>query len=131
MESTCKRIRDACKTFCMTGQIMSEYAYIRLMQYMHKNVSHLDKDRSVLTYELDGRLYKIILNRRRGPPVIHMVIDQDDNDVSELVLPYMGPLRDWHNRELTPEFWGKKSLVFHLANGEEITCTEKQFLPKF
>jgi len=84
------------------------------------------EDIAIVTYILDGRLYKLSVKRRRGPPKTLLVIDENDNDVTREIAPFFGPERNWHKLDYTPSFWGKESLTFELVDGESMTFEKDQ-----
>jgi len=47
------------------------------------------------------------------------ISDQDCNDVTSLVYPWVGPNSDFHKCEYTPEELGYTELTFQLSNGGE------------
>ena len=69
-------------------------------------------------------MYKMIVIPRRGPAPVLQVIDSDvQEDVSNEVMPYMGPRYDWHNSDISfSDVFNRKRLVFELANGGEHEC---------
>lgn len=95
--------------------------YISLLQYMNTSVRALDRKTYVVSYVIKGRMYKMIVTTRTGPAPILQISDDESNDVTEQVLPYMGPQYDWHGNHLNPEFFGHKTLTFELMNGTEHT----------
>lgn len=84
----------------------------------------LGRNKYLVTYTINGKLYKMIVIPRRGPaPVLQVIDDEIQEDVSDDVIPYMGPRYDWHNSDITfSELFGRKKLVFELSNGEEQSC---------
>lgn len=115
-----------CKSFLSTCTTVAKACYVNCFNRLNKNINYIDKHTAVLTYVLDGRLYKIALTRRKGPPQIIMVHDENDDDISNEILPYLGPCRDWHKKEYTPEFWGKNKLFFETVDGETLSFEKKE-----
>jgi hypothetical protein len=79
-----------------------------------------------LTYVINGRLYKMIVTPIRGPTPFMKISNDSEEDVTDIVLPYMGPRYDWHYREFTPSFFGYKSITFELSNGKKRTYEESE-----
>jgi hypothetical protein len=102
--------------------------WYELVHWMDNSIHHIDKHRSILTYHLNGRLYKIVLDHRKGPALVLLVTDENEEDVTDIVVPFLGPKRDWHKREFTPEFWGRKQLSFDLSTGENKTFLNQEVI---
>ena len=103
-------------TFC----IILKSFYISFLQRINKTVIKLDKNTWEISYIIDDKLYKIVVKKKRGPRDILSIIDDKKEDVTNLVLPYLGPGEDFYKSILTPDFFSKKSLTFNLSNGTEI-----------
>jgi len=80
-----------------------------------------------LTYKLDGVIYKIRFNRRRGPSPFQLVsscffrsLDDElvvDSDVTDTVKNYAGPNHDFYGIPTTPNMLGYQGLVISYTNG--------------
>ena len=91
---------------------------------MNTSVRKLDKKTYEISYVIDRKLYKMIVTPKRGPAPIIQVSDENSTDITDYILPYMGPEYDWHGKLFTPKFFQRKSLTFELMNGEEFTYEE-------
>jgi hypothetical protein len=98
--------------------------YISYLQYINNTVRKLDHKTYEITYVIDGKIYKMLTVPKRGPAPILQISNDKDEDVTEQILPYMGPQYDWHGRNITPRFFSCKSLTFQLSNGKEQTMRE-------
>ena len=105
-------------------QMVIQAWYIAFLQYMNTAVRKIDRKTYEVTYVVDGKMYKMLVKPKRGPAPILQVSDDDENDVTDQILPYMGPQYDWHGHKFTPEFFGHKSLTFELMDGSEHTYEE-------
>lgn len=118
---TYQRWRTLNKTVEMTEtnpfivQYKSVQLYITSLFYNKQNntqnVLQLDKKRYLLTYTIKGKNYKYITTVKKGP-FMDRFTDENDTDVTENILSYYGPQRDWHNNIYTPHSLGYKSLNF-------------------
>lgn len=72
----------------------------------------------VMSYVYNGKIYKLPLKGKKGPSPIIIIVDENGEECTDLILPYFGPNYNWHGGSFTPEFWGKNSLTFELASGE-------------
>jgi hypothetical protein len=93
--------------------------YITFLQYMNTSVRKLDRKTYEVTYVINGRLYKMIVVPKRGPIPVLQISNDRENDVTDYVLPYMGPQYNWHGSRLTPQFFGYHSLTFELGDGTD------------
>lgn len=93
--------------------------YISFLQYINKSMKKIDKNTYELSYVLNGKLYKLRLKMKRGPRDIIQIIDHEDNDVTEHITTYLGPMDNFHGDEFTPDFFGKDSLTFYTSSGDE------------
>uniref|UniRef100_A0A6C0H3G0 Uncharacterized protein n=1 Tax=viral metagenome TaxID=1070528 RepID=A0A6C0H3G0_9ZZZZ len=111
-------------------KLVAKASYISFIQYMNNSVKRVKEGKAYeLTYVINGRLYKMITNPIRGPVPILQISNDDGEDVTDIVLPYMGPQYDWHYREFSPSFFGYKSLTFELSDGTERTYEETESFP--
>jgi len=103
---------------CNTLDVLRKKLWFDFLQRINNSITRVDKNTSILTYTLDGRLYKTVLDHRKGPPLVLLVTDESGDDLTSEVVPFLGPKRDWHRRDFTPKFWNKELLEFELATGE-------------
>lgn len=107
---------------CMVAKMY----WINFLHWANNSIEYLDHKTAVISYILNGKLYRMVVTPKRGPINVLLVTDDGQNDVSDIVIPFMGPNHDWHGREYTPSFWKKNSLTFELASGESKTFHENQ-----
>ena len=50
-----------------------------------------------------------------------MVINENQDIITDVIAPYYGASRDWHGLLTTPRYFNQKSLTFELSNGSEKT----------
>lgn len=105
--------------------------YLNFIQYMNNSIIKLDKNTYILSYILHDNEYKMIIKIARGPSPILSIKNQDDKDMTDIVMPYLGPKNDWHNNKFTPKFFECKILSFELLNGEIIKFFEETEIQKF
>ena len=72
-----------------------------------------------ITYFLGGQKYMFTAPLRKGPSSVILVIGDDDIDITDLVMPYMGPREDFHGQEYTPEFFGQKTVIFEMDDSTQ------------
>jgi hypothetical protein len=110
-------------------KLLLHMIYINFIQYMNNTVvKHNNNNTYILTYTIKGKLYKNIIKPIRGPNPIIQVINNKDEDVTEQILPYIGPRNDWNNNNIKPSFFEYDSLTFELSNGKEISFAKNDIL---
>ena len=120
-----KRYKPISKILWVSMSLVAKMYWLQFLQWMNNSVQTINPRTTVISYVLYGKMYKIVVRPRKGPSGVLLVLDQNDNDVSDLVIPYIGPGQDWHRWEFTPSFWGYKSLTFELSSGETRTFSEQ------
>ena len=109
------------RIFCISMQMILQTLYISFLQYMNTTVRKLDRKTYEVRYVIDGKIYNMIVRPTRGPAPVLQISNDKQNDVTDQVLPYMGPQYDWHHTRISPEFFGYNSLTFELMDGTEHT----------
>lgn len=92
--------------------IVRKMYWLRLLHYLNNNIEHVNSKRMKLTYTHNGKIYRIAVNVRKGPCPILNIIDEEGKNVTQEVLPYMGPAYDFHGQRVTPSICGRKKLIF-------------------
>jgi len=114
------------KVYLFTCSMISKLMYIRLLQMLNSTIRKVDRKTFEVSYSLNGKSYKMLIAPFRGPTPIMQVINDKDEDITSLVLPYMGPNYDWHGFEVDPSFFNTESLTFEMSNGEEKVLFSKK-----
>lgn len=96
--------------------------WISFLQYINKSIiKKKGKNLYELTYVINGKMYKIIINRKRGPSNVLLITDNNDNDMTREIGRYLGPGESFHRYEITPDYFGKDLLVFEMADGRNVS----------
>jgi len=95
---------------------------------MNSSVKKINKNTYEISYLVNGKMYKMIVTPVKGPAPVLQVSDENEEDVSDMVLPFLGPRNDWHGRVFTSKDFKRRSLTFELGSGEEVTFEEDQKL---
>jgi hypothetical protein len=103
-------------------QMIFKSLYLSFIQYMNNSIIKIDKNSYELSYIIHGKLYKMIIKPIRGPVPILCVTNENNIDITEQILPYLGPNNDWHGKKYYPDFFGHKRLNIELLDG-----TKKNF----
>lgn len=105
------RLISAYETF----KIIVEMKWIQFVQKIYASiyVKYPHNSTIIYSYIHNNRKYLIPIKYTNGPSPIQKITDENDNDVTQVVLPFMGPSYDWHGLNFSPNFWKKKKLSFH------------------
>jgi hypothetical protein len=106
--------------------MVAKMYWMNFLQWANNTIDHIDNKTVIVSYVLNGKLYRMVVRPRKGPTNVLLITDEDDEDVSDTVLPFMGPNQDWHYKEFSPSFWNKKSLTFEMSTGLQKTFSENQ-----
>lgn len=117
------RYRTTGMILWVSCSMVAKMYWLKFLQWLNNSVEYLNKKTAVITYTLNGRVYKMVARIKRGPTSILTVTTDNNEDVTDQILPYLGPNEDWHGSNFTPQFWNYNMLTFELASGESITFT--------
>lgn len=93
--------------------------YYSLKQKLINNVIRIDKNTSIVKYAINGIYYEFLVEHTyKGPCPILMILDENGNDVSSLILPLLGPEYDCYGKTITPSFFNKNNLEFYMINSD-------------
>ena len=111
-----KSVRKSLVRTCRTVAVI---LYMMLYQKLQKNVVVVKKEEYDILYVLHEQLYKIRVHAKRGPyhKRILQVINENDEDVTVDVQPYLGPQEDFHGLLYEPAIIGYKQLTFNMDDG--------------
>ena len=98
---------------CIVGKSL----YISVVQELNKTVVRLDKNTYEVSYTIGGILYKVHIRAKRGPKTLIQALDENDNDITDTMQAYLGPLENFHGNTFTPEFFAKKEITLSLSSG--------------
>ena len=76
--------------------------YYTIHQFLNRSLVKIGPNSYVLTYTVNGRIYKQHIRPKLGPYPVIQVINDKDEDVTNEVRPFMGPKFNWNND--TPPF---------------------------
>jgi len=99
--------------------MVAQALWINIIQYLNSTILPIKGGRYKVTYVIKGKTYKMIVKPKRGPRKVLIVSDENQEDVSYLIFPYLGPEENFHGEIYTPKFFEKSELIFELSNGTE------------
>jgi hypothetical protein len=65
--------------------------------------------------------YIVRFPKTRGPSKYSHVIDENEEDVTDIISMYAGPCHNFHGIAVTPKFLGYESLTFFYINDTSVT----------
>lgn len=104
-------------TFISIEMLLQAF-YQSLVQYLDNSIKKIGKNKYELKYVINGKLYKKIIIPERGPLPVILIMNEKNEDVTEQILPYIGPNNNFHNEKFNPIFFGYKKLIFEMLNEE-------------
>lgn len=81
----------------------------------------VNKNTYEINYALNDRKYKMHIYPITGPSMIMKIINENGDDITNIVLPYMGPEQNWHGKNFSPSFFDCKVLTFERFDGEKFS----------
>jgi hypothetical protein len=106
--------------------MVCESFYLKLITYLNNSVKKIDKNKYEVSYVINGKIYKMVSSPARGPILIIRILNENNIDVTDHILPYIGPNNDWHNTKYFPNFFKYNSLIFELSNGDKKTFNHSE-----
>ena len=110
---------------CISTKIILKAFWINTIQYFTKTVTRVGRNYHV-EYVIEGRRYVMVVRPKKGPSPVLQVSNEQDEDVTEEILSFLGPEYNWHGKKLDPKFFGYETLTFEFADGSERTFTEEE-----
>lgn len=108
------------KVIWMCCYLIGKTLYTRVWQYLNRSVKCVGKNKYEISYVVNGILYKIVVQSKRGPKTILQVINDKDEDITEVFQQYFGPNEDFHGQNYTPLFFNSENLHILRTTGEEV-----------
>jgi len=113
LDTNQNKIGLSCYKFC---QIFYQLFKIKFIQLLNKNVQKINSKDYEISYVINNKLYKIIVTPIRGPSRVLQVTNENNVDITEHVLSYLGPRYDWHKRVFYSDFFNSTKLTFELSD---------------
>ena len=109
------RYPQRCYNFFLILRLCVLLTYLKICQKLNNTVKRVGKE-YLISYVIGGKLFML-----KVPEVLDkvlMIIDQDNEDVTDLILPHMGPLGNWHGVKYSPCSFDKDMLTFEMVDGD-------------
>ena len=108
-----------CKIMILSMQLFFKMLLLSLIERFNPRLYKIDKNKYRVSYVIGRNIYNFTTIIPRGPRHVLQISDQDCNDVTSLVYPWVGPNSDFHKCAYTPGELGYTELTFQLSNGGE------------
>jgi hypothetical protein len=72
-----------------------------------------------IQYQIHLKQYKIRVQHKKGPSIYQHFFDQDGNNITYDILPYLGPNQDFHGISYTPNDFGHTKIIVEYQDGEK------------
>jgi len=109
-------------------KIVFSAKYLKFTQYINNSSQKIDKKTYLVTYYIEGKQYKMIIKPKKGPNPLLRILDENELDITQEILPYMGPNFNWHNHHVSPDFFNKKSISFEYINQNKLTFKNSELI---
>lgn len=110
--------KDDCKTYFNTLFPKKNYT------------KKLNKKKYEVTYNINDKEYKLIITHSSLPHNLNKIVNENNEIVTDKLLPYLGPEYNWHFTKFTPSFFGYKKLIFYHLDGSETLYDSNTVLEK-
>lgn len=86
------------------------FIYIKNRLFPKKRLEHFNKKYLKVPYEHCSKNYYYLFKSKNNSQFIKNIKDQNDNDVTDAILPYLGPHLDCHGACIYPKDFGYSSI---------------------
>jgi hypothetical protein len=77
-----------------------------------------------IPYDFRDKKYIYLLKLPRGVIPIDTIVDENDNNIFEIIYPYLGPNLDCHGSNIFPKDFGIKKIIIKDINNKEYIFEE-------
>lgn len=104
----------------------------KILQILNGNVRKIAKNRYMLNYIIEGKLYTTIIPVKKGPSDILQILDKNSNDVTIDIYPYSGSDESFkHSISLSPVALGYEELTINLSDGRAVKIQGEEPLSSY
>jgi hypothetical protein len=130
-----KQTQMMLKIICNLGmtKLKNKYMFYKNSLFNPALLHETNKERVYcIPFYLNGKTYKIPIVENKSsldskePPL--MILDNNENEVTQNVVEFMGPNNDFYGMILKPKHLNYKSLVFMMEDGSEMNLLENDMI---
>lgn len=114
-------------TLISISMILKKF-YLEFLQYINNSVVKINKNTYEVSYIINNKLYKMIVKPERGPKSITNILDENEDDITHEIEPYLGPNNDFHGHKFTPKFFCKKNIIIYKHGDEKIIFEDDEMI---
>ena len=111
-----------------TVSVIFKSYYLSFLQYINNSVKPLGNNTYEISYTLNNKIYKFIVKQKKGPHPVSKITGLDNQDITNEIIPFIGPNHDWHNYNYSPLILNHNNLKIHLSNGNEKNFLNNEIL---
>lgn len=101
---------------------------VNFLQYINNTIKKIDRKTFEVSYVINGKLYKMIIKPDKGPLPIILAYNQDNQDITDLIIPYLGPSNNFHNYKFTPNFFGMEKIIIENSDCDNLTFYKEDII---
>ena len=94
--------------------------YMFFQRFSHKNVKRISKNTYNISFTIGGNLYTLQIKCKGGPSNVIQIIDDQDNDITDILSPFINFSENVDIVIPNLESLGYKSATYNMATGDEI-----------
>jgi len=114
-------IRHSLRIYLTCVVMLMNHLYLSVFQLLNKSIIKINKNTYSLTYILNDNTYKILIKTNLGPqPKIIQAIDELDQDITESLRFYFGPVGNFHGIKYKPKDFNIKKLTLNMGDTREL-----------
>ena len=102
--------------------------YLKFLQYIDNRVVKINKNLYEISYIINDKHYKMLVNPEKGPKPYSKIFDENDIDITDEIQPYIGPCNDFHKFKITPNHLSKKKIIIHKYNGDRDIFEDEEII---
>lgn len=104
--------------------MIAHHIYICWFQLFNKSVVKITKNKYEVTYMLNNNMYKMLITTTMGPqPKIIQALNEVDHDITDTIIPYLGPAGNFHGLKYKPADFNINILTLNMSDARELTFT--------
>lgn len=94
--------------------------FMAFQRFSHKNVIRVAKNTYNVSFAIGSNLYTIQIKCKGGPSNVIQIIDENDNDITDIISPFINFSENTEIIIPTLESLGYKSATYNMATGDEL-----------
>ena len=106
------------RIYLITAKMACKVMINSVIGYFKRDDKTIGKNLYEIEYSISNKTYKMIIKTRPGPCPIENITNEKGENITDIVLPYMGQKYDWYEgKPMSPSFFMCTTLKFQMTNG--------------